>query len=406
MAGRRWWVAVGVATTAMASSMLSLYAVSALAPSLVDDLGLSRTRVGELVTATFAVAAVLSLVAGHLVDVTGARRGLAVLSATVTAALSGASFAGSYAALLAVLALAGIGQALANPATNVLLARTVPPARRALAIGLKQSGVQLSAFAAGLVLPAVAHTIGWRAALRCAAIVPIILLALVWRTVDADSRPVSGQQAAGHAARPAGTARGSWWRWSRPSTWLAWLMAYSALLGTALAAVNTYLPLYASQRLGLGGWASGAALAAFGLSGLFGRITWTRWADRMPEATMLLGSLSAAAAVSVPLVWLAAPVWPALVWLGAAGIGGTATGANAVSMLAVVRRGGATGHASGLVSLGFFSGFVLGPTVFGLLADSFGYGWAWLWVMLVFAASAVTGSFITGKAELRPAAMS
>ncbi len=122
----RWQVPTGVATAAMATSMVSLYAVSALAPFLVADLGLSRAEVGGLVTVTFAVAAAVSLVAGRLVDSRGARTGLLLLAGVVGTALLAASFAGSYAWLAGALAIAGVAQALANPATNVLVARQVP----------------------------------------------------------------------------------------------------------------------------------------------------------------------------------------------------------------------------------------------------------------------------------------
>ncbi len=354
--------------------MLSLYAVSALAPFLVADLGLSRAAVGGLATASFAVAATLSLVAGHLTDLLGARRALLALAAAVTVALLAASAAGSYGWLLAALAVAGVGQALANPATNVLLARAVPTVRRGLAIGVKQSGVQLTVFAAGLVLPPLTAAVGWRAALRWSALVPVVLLAAVWWLIP-------------NTTRSASTA-GSWWRWSAPSRWLAWLMGYSLLLGTGLAALATYLPLYAAQRLGLDTSAAGGVLAAFGLSGLAARVWWARWADRLPEVSGALVWLSAAAAVGVALVGLAG-WWPGLVWAGAVGVGATATAANAVSMLAVLRHGDSTGHASGLVSLGFFGGFVLGPNVFGPAADHAGYGWSWLAVGVVFASSAL-----------------
>ncbi|OJF09751.1 hypothetical protein BG844_35860 [Couchioplanes caeruleus subsp. caeruleus] len=357
----------------MAASMLVLYATSALAPLFADDLRLDRAAVGLLITTTFAVAAAVSLVAGRVVDLAGPRRSLLVLAAAVAVALVAASFAPGYAWLLAALAVAGMAQALANPATNVLVAAVVPGPHRGTAIGIKQSGVQLAAFAAGVVLPVLGAAVGWQAALRWSAVVPLGLLITVMWLVPRDKRPAGG---------------GSWWRWSRPSPWLARLMGYSLLLGTGLAAVNTYLPLYAAQGLSLGAGAAGAVLAVFGVSGLVARIGWARVADGMADVTAALRWLSLAAAGFAVLVCLAAPVWTPLIWLGTVGVGGSATAANAVSMLAVVRRGGATGHASGLVSLGFFTGFVLGPTLFGLLADAGGYGPAWLAVAAVFLASA------------------
>ncbi|WP_326554386.1 MFS transporter [Micromonospora sp. NBC_01813] len=378
----RWWASTMVATTAMAVSMLPLYAVSALGPYLADGLGVSRAAVGVPVTVAFAVAATVSLVAGRLVDSVGARRGLIWLAAVVAAALLAGSAAGSYPVLVAAVAVAGLGMALANPATNVLVAATVPAPRRGTAVGLKQSGVQLAAVACGLALPAVAVGFGWRAGLALAGLLALALLAVTWWQVP---RPAPRE-------RPAGP----WWVWTRPPGWVAGLMGYSLLLGTGLSAVNTYLPLYGVQQLRLAGWSAGALLAVFGAAGVVGRLWWTRWADRLPEVTSALASLSLVAGASAVLVLLAGQ-WPPLVWLGAIGVGMSATGANAVSMLAVVRDKAATGHASALVSTGFFGGFVVGPAGFGLLADLAGYSLAWGVVAAVFAASAVAGRQLAAR---------
>jgi MFS family permease len=81
-----------------------------------------------------------------------------------------------------------------------------------------------------------------------------------------------------------------------------------------------------------------------------------------------------------------------------------ATGANAVSMLAVVRRGGPTGHASALVALGFFGGFVVGPTGAGLIADRAGWTATWLAVAVAFVGAAATGTLLSLPARRRSAA--
>lgn len=359
-----------VATGAMASSTIAVYAIAALAPFLVADLGLSRAALGGLITVSFTVAAAGSLVAGHLVDVVGARIGLCALCAIVVVSLWTAS-AGAYAWLAAALAVTGLGQALANPATNVLVASAVPAGKRGSAIGIKQGGIQLAAFVAGLALPPAAAAAGWVTALRVSTVVPIAVAVAAHRLV-----PSRGP------ARP-----GRRWRWSMPDRWLAWLIGYSLLLGAGLSALNTYLPLYANQRLGFGTAAAGALLAAFGVTGLAARILWGRWADRASVVTVALPWLSGAGVGGTALVWLAGVTWPGLVWVGAVVVGGSATAANAVSMLAVVLRGTATGAASGLVAMGYFAGFATGPTLFGMVADSAGWSFTWPLVGAVFAAA-------------------
>lgn len=64
----------------------------------------------------------------------------------------------------------GLALAVGNPVTNKLVALHVLPAARGLVMGIKQSGVQIGAFLAGMLLPALAGVLGWRWALGAAAL--------------------------------------------------------------------------------------------------------------------------------------------------------------------------------------------------------------------------------------------
>ena len=365
-----------IATAAMATSTLPLYSISALGPVLVEDMGLSRLRLGSLVAVTISAAALLSMAAGRLIDLIGARRGLLGLAGAAMVTLVAASLADSYGWLLAALAVAGVGQALANPATNLLIRTRIPPPGDGSAVGFKQSGVQLSALLCGLVLPGVAAEHGWQWGLRtsaAAALVVIIMVVLVRAPVPAPR---------GRPGRRLPLPR-----------WLFRLALYCFVLATANAAVAAYLPLFAVQDLGYRPATGGAVLACFGAAAVFGRIWWTRRAAdrRVRPATMLTVLAGVAAGCALPLTLATLPHLEALVWAGAIGVGATATAAFAVAMLDVVRHGGDDiGRASGLVSVGFFLGFGAGPLAFGWVAAQAGYRAGWLAVAgtLVLAATA------------------
>ncbi|PWS46734.1 MFS transporter, partial [Streptomyces sp. ZEA17I] len=151
-------------TCAMAFSMLQLFLIGALGPRLVDGLGISPTMLGLTTTVGFGTAAVLSPGGGRMVDRIGPRRALVLLFLLSAAALALIGAAPGAGLLLGAVALGGIPQALANPATNKAILATVEPARRGAVTGLKQSGVQLGAFVAGLPLAALAGGLGWRGA--------------------------------------------------------------------------------------------------------------------------------------------------------------------------------------------------------------------------------------------------
>ncbi len=335
-----------LATAGMTVASLVLYTISALAPFITDEWGLSRAAVGALASIMFGVASVASLMAGPAVDVVGIRRAFFALSGVMVVAMSLAFTAQSYWWLVAAAAVAGLGLALVNPATNQLIAAGVPAQRHGTAIGFKQSGGQFAALGGGLGLPVVAAAAGWRAGFGLAALLTVALLIAVWWLVPGG-----------------GVAKGSGLRWQRPEVWLTGLMGYALLLSVSMAAVGTYVPLYAVEDLGLPSWFGGAALAVFGVAGIAGRVWWGRWADRAPRVRGALVGLALVAAVSVLTLLAAAVVSPALVWL------------------AVVRRGG-TGYASAMVSIGIFMGFVVGPAGFGLIADAAGYALAWSVVAL------------------------
>jgi len=363
-----------VLTLAMALPMLVLFATGALGSLLVADLGFGLAELGALPATAFAVAAVLSLWSGRIVDRVGTRSAGAVLFGLVAASFTAMALAGGLGLLLVAVAACGIAQALANPVTNRMIAEWVPTRARGAVVGIKQSGVPLAALVAGTALPPVAAVWGWQGAF---AFVPPIALACLVATLRLP-----------RAARAPG-ARGGRVLPTAPGRALAWLLALQLCIGAGLAAVTTFVPLYAHDALGASEAHGALVLAGFGVSGVVSRVLWTSLAGRRADALGLQVLLSLLAAVAAGTLWVSSAVPAggiALAWIGAVGIGATAVAANAVSMLTVIndRRFGQVGHASALASSGFFAGFVVSPPLAGLLADTTGFGGTWALVTGVF----------------------
>ncbi|MER7463399.1 MFS transporter [Streptomyces sp. NPDC097981] len=358
-------------TSAMAFSMLQLFLLGALGPRLVGDPGVSPTVLGLTTTIGFGTAAVLSPVGGRMVDRTGPRRSLVVLLLVSAAALALIGAAPGPGYLLAAVALGGLPQALANPATNKAILAAVPPARRGPVTGMKQSGVQLGAFAAGLPLAALAGGVGWRGAVWTAAAAAAAAALWAHRALPADP------PAKTVPARAAPAPRGA----------IAWLAVFSLFLGCAIASVNTYVALFGARELGMGPTAAAALVAVLGVAGIAGRVGWSK-AARPGRAEWLPGAL-AAGAVPAACLLAAAPYVHALVWAGVVAVGAFAVSGNAVSMVLVMQRAapGRAGQDSALVAAGFFAGFAVGPPLFGLLAEAGRYGPGWLMVAGEFAAA-------------------
>ncbi|XUM05069.1 MFS transporter [Streptomyces venezuelae ATCC 10712] len=358
----------------MAFSMMQLFLLGALGPRLVDRLGVTETQLGLTTTVGFGTAAVLSPVGGRIVDRFGPRRSLVALLLLSAAALGLIGAAPGVGLLLAAVALGGVPQALANPATNQAILTAVPAARRGAVTGTKQSGVQLGAFAAGLPLATAAGLVGWRGAVGAAAGAALLAALWAWRSLPADAAPPAGRGPAPGgtgALKPVGTGA------VKPRGPVPWLAGYSLFLGAGIASVNTYLVLFGVQRLGLGPAVAGALIAVLGVAGIAGRVGWSRAA--VPgRAEWLPGGL-AVGAVGAAALLVAAPYAAPLVWVAAVAVGVCAVSGNAVSMVLVMQRSapGRAGRDSARVAAGFFAGFALGPPLFGRLAESGRYGTGW-----------------------------
>jgi predicted MFS family arabinose efflux permease len=378
-----------VLALSMGVGPLAIYAVTATAPLITADLGLSRAQLGSFATVTFLAAAVTSAFVGRAVDAFSGRVVLTVLFVGSGLALAGVAAAGSYRWLLVALAVSGVIQALSNPVTNQLVAAHVPAGRRGGYLGLKQSGVQMSQLAAGLALPSLALALGWRGAAAVAAAVALVAVLLVRGAVPSEARPAGPHPGRRLADLP-------------PALW--WLTGYIFVVGAGLQATNVYLPLFSFERLDMSVQVAGLTAAVVGCVGLVSRIAWGRAAERVRDPHRPLLALAVASALAVTCLLGAEQLaQPALLWLGAALFGASAIAANVVVMLVAVRLSpyAVVGTATGIVAVGLYLGFALGPVGFGLVVDRTGsYTVGWLAVLTVFAVAA--GLVLVWRSQVAP----
>lgn len=366
---------------AMGAGPLIVHAISALSPSLVPALDLTRTQYGSLGTLTFAAAAVSSLRAGRVVDTASARAVMLWLVTGAAGAMLAAAVAPNYPVLVVAVVASGVVQALSNPVTNRLAAQWVPSGSRGVVMGVKQSGVQMFQATTGLLLPTLAVLTGWRGAMAIAAGACLLLgLALIGRFVPAERERTRPRSALAGARLPA-------------PVW--WLTGFVFLTGVAMQGANFYLPLFGYEELGLPVGTAGLLVAVVGVTGIAARIAWGRVAERL-GGRVALPALAIGGASAVTLILLSLSLHPALVWAGAFLLGATGVAANAVVMVSVIHvvPSHAIGRASGMVALGMYLGFTAGPVSMGAVVDAVGHysvAWAGLVAILLLALIAAVG---------------
>lgn len=381
MSDRRTTVASVALCFTMASAGILPFLVGALSPTLLAEFELSRSQLGALTSAFYLTAASVSGLSGRIAERTSYATQFMLLIGSSIAGLVVFAGAWEYSVLIVGAVLGGVSLSLANPTTNYFVSRDIPPRAVGLVIGLKQSGVQMGALAAGAVAPVMGVAFGWRFGILGMLVLPLLagcLLLLVSQLprVGVVSSSVPTSRPAPLRASP--EARRS----------LVMLALYGGLFGSGLSCLITYLPLYAVEVVDLGPAQAARVLAVSGVSGIFARVAWGMVAGRSASTIRLLVILAALSCLSV-LAIIGSQSAPWLLWFGAVGLGVSAFSWMAVGMVAAVRdvSSNGAGKSAGVISLCFYGGFVAAAPAFGELVDLTGGYWiGWTIVLMFFAA--------------------
>lgn len=371
-----------VVTLGMIFGTLGQFVVGALSPFIIPALSLSRSELGLFVTVAYAVSTVLAVPSGRVIDRADNRVVMTIVFVVSAGALLGVAASRSLVVFLACAVPVGFVQAACNPVTNRIVALHTPLRHRGVVLGAKQAGVHIGGFLAGLVLPTLAVRAGWRTAVVAAAATGAVALWASLRVVPPGSG-VTGSGVSGDVPP---------FRWTDGG--VHYMTLYAFLMGGGVAAVTVYLPLYAHEALGMAEATAGSVLATFAFTGVAARLLWGWVGDRAGRVSAVLSALAIGAVAATVVLWQAESggAWSA--WIAAVGLGLSAAAWNAVGMVAVVREShrAHVGRATGLVTLGFFAGFIVSPTAFGALVDATGsYSTGWLAIAAHFGlAGAVT----------------
>jgi MFS family permease len=339
--------------------VLPIFLTGALAVQLRDDIGLSVDLLGIVYASYFAAAALLSTPLAKVSDRTGPEWALRIGTTVYIFAFLGiAGLATSPVLLSAFVALAGFGTALTRTATSVLVARNVAPGRQGLAFGMKHSSIPVGSILAGLSVPAIALTVGWKwAYIGAAALALIVLLAIPRPTRRRENKAAPGAE--DMSLR---------------------LLIFSAVgfgLGSCAASSLGAYTVSTAVASGMTEGAAGVLVAIGSVVGLTSRVVVGHWSDRRrgSQLDLVCWLLVAGAfgflmlgAVNEWMMLLAVPVsfatgWS---WLGSYN-------------LAMVRLNPiAPGAAVGVTQTGAFVGAIIGPTGLGFLAERFSFTAAWV----------------------------
>lgn len=354
-------------TAALVLAALPLFMVGGLAVQIREEFGFGEAALGAGVTIGFVVGALTAPFGGRLADRIGPRT-TTYLGASLSAlALLGLGLATTgWATMVVFLCLAGLSVALTDPGLAIMVDRTVPVPRQGVAFGIKEASIPAASLAAGIAVPAIALTVGWRWAFTIG-LLPLLAVVILLPRLDVRMRvpePEDNTPAAEPLKDP-------------PRRTAILLAAVAAALATAAASGVGIFLTTSAVAMGLSEGSAGILLAVGSVAGITARIGTGVMADRIggPQFKLIAGML-AIGALTMALGGSGNPILLIIGTLGAFTGGWAWTG---LFFLSLVRTNpDRPGTVAGIGISGLGVGNASGPYLFGLVAESFSYGAAWL----------------------------
>lgn len=352
----------GWASLASVVSTMPAFLVGASGVLMRVDVDMTDAVFGAGVSLFFGTAALVSVYGGRIAEQAGAGRSLAFASGMSAAALLGmALMPPSTGWLLLALAVAGVGHGTAQPATNLVLTAASPTRRAAFRFGVKQAAIPVATLVAGLSIPVVASSLGWRWGFGFASVGAAVFTTWLFR------RPLP---AASPPPPPIGRSRLR--VVSGPLVLLALAAGIGSSAATALASFLSQTATDAGFTVEGAGW----LMAVGSVTGIAARIG-VGWICPPDGYRALLVVASMLTAGAVGYAWLGTEV-VGLVVVGTVFAFALGWGWTGLFHFAVVDlHPDAPGKASGIGQAGASAGAAAGPFIFGFVATLSDYRLAW-----------------------------
>jgi len=386
---------IGLVGLAHGTSHFYHLILAALFPWLKPAFGLSYAELGLLLTAFFVVSGVGQALAGFVVDRAGARRVLFFGMMMLGVSALVLSVARSYPALMAGALLAGVGNSIFHPADYTLLNQRVSRAR--LAHGFSVHGISgnIGWAAAPLFMTAVATAASWRTALASAAVLPFVVLGILFLNracLRPEPRPVAASAAAG------GEGILSFLRLR--AVWMCF--AFFFLTAVALGGIQAFAAIGLAQLYGISRELATGSYTAYMLASaggmLLGGFVGVRasGAGRQDHDRTVAIAFAIAAALALLLGAAVVPGWLALPLMALIGFFSGVAGPSRDLMIRAAAPKNATGRVYGVVYSGLDSGLSVGPALFGLVMDGGHPGWLFAGIALFQALAIATAVGVGG----------
>jgi FSR family fosmidomycin resistance protein-like MFS transporter len=395
---------LGLVSTGHFCSHFYLMCLPPLFYFLNQDLGISYTEIGLMVSLRTLATGVAQVPAGILVDRYGAKLVLTIGLALMVFGYAAFAFASAWWLLVACVVIGGIGDSVFHPADYAILNASVSNDRIARAFSIHTFSGHLGFAVAPAVIPILASLWNWRVALLITALfgfIIIVVLITQWNALKDDAIP-------GKKKKDEAASEPTW----QPTTWLEskfgiiasgpvlalfGFFAISTLAGNGISSfgISAMMAIHHTPEA-----LSGVPITAYMLTSAFAVLLGGVASDKLkwkPELFAAVGFLFAALTIlAIGLMPL-----PYVVLIVLFGLSGFCLGVIRPARDLMVRDlapKGQSGKVFGFVFSGQNVGGALAPVMYGLVLDNFAPQWVFYISAICLAAGILT---VVGTANVR-----
>jgi MFS transporter, FSR family, fosmidomycin resistance protein len=382
---------IGLVGLAHGTSHFFQLLLPSLFPWIRDAFGLSYAQLGLLVSAFFVVSGIGQALAGFVVDRVGGLRVLIAGIGLLALAALGLAASPSYAWMLVLAGVAGLGNSVFHPADFTLLNKRVSAPRLGHAFSVHGISGTLGWAAAPVVMAGLAEWFGWRGALLVAAAgAGTVALLLTGTRRLLGPKPVHASGATAHQDSAVSLAF-----LRHPAVWMCF--AFFFVSAMALGGVQTFVPPALTDLYGIPRTVAAASVTVFMLASAAGMVVGGFVAAHTAQHDRVVAlSFAAAAGVSALLATAAVPTAMIMLLIAVLGFG---SGIAAPSRDLLVRSAAprhATGRVYGIVYSGLDVGLSIGPLMFGAMMDTHHASWVFVAIAVLQVLSLGTALGVSG----------
>ncbi len=339
-----------------------ILALPPLFPVLARDLSIGYGKLGLALAALNVTTAIFQAPIGFLVDRYGPTAILIAGQAVFAGAIAGVGLVDGFPELLALMALAGLGNAVYHPADYAILASRVSDARMGRAFSVHTFGGYLGFAAAPVCIVTFAAWFGWRPALVLSGSLGLVLALIMIAMrglITVEERQLRPQRrSVGHDLRLL----------TSPPMLLALL--FFTLLAATQGGFNAFTVVFLEEVYGLSLVAANLPLTVFLFASTLGVLIGGWVADRTRRHALVAGLCFVAITVAAVLIAeTRLPLVLVALLFAVAGIPAGLVAPARDMLLKAVTPPGATGKVFGFVTTGYNIGGFLAPPLFGLIID-------------------------------------